>query len=130
VKRPAPSSTQWLRAALVALVASVLALAAAGARTDGAWAGSRALGAAIFARAPQRTVEATPPRAEPQLRRDGASLQDLLQPLTASVQAPRRSVLLCAPHGLGPGYQLPRDRTVAQFRRRIPRLSSEEPPWS
>ena len=122
----------WQVAAALAFVVSALLLAAAGRAAGSARPLPTLLGASIEAGSRHRSFDATPPRAEPQARRDRGDAQDHpLHPQLVATQGAQRFVLHELHRvGIGPGYQLPRDRAASHFRRRIPRLSSEEPPWS
>lgn len=73
-------------------------------------------------------VDAAPRRSDVQIRRDRVWLD--LPPLSLArgrnrFQDPRRE---CAVLRLGPGFDLARDLRLSHFRRRIPRMNSEDPP--
>jgi len=75
-----------------------------------------------------RLVDAAPPRLEAPLKRARVTL-DL--PAVASASAEpfaRFTVAHAAARGLGPGRVGARDLYLSHFRRRIPRMNSEDPP--
>lgn len=85
-------------------------------------------GPSISGGASPQAVAAVPRRGEPQIRRDPAWFDDVLPLLSLAGVAPRQRAQYRPTEALGAGYVAPRDRSISQFRKRIPRMNSEDPP--
>jgi hypothetical protein len=123
----------WLRSwalgcclALTALFLGVFAVVTGEGQASHALASS---GQSVTSGSQHRLVAAVPNRVEPQLRRDRGGLQELLRPLAYGLQAAHLVAARRAGHAAYRGYESPRSQHVTLFRRRIPRLNSEDPPW-
>ena len=135
----APAPLSWARTwgvrlcvAVLALSALVLARAGAGLRVAEASVGQSS-GPRIRAGSSSNAVDAVVRRAEAQVKRAPSWLDHRLPPFSAghgsarsalSIRRRRLGLALAAPAGAPPRPQ------IGQFRKRIPRLNSEDPPWA
>jgi hypothetical protein len=74
--------------------------------------------------------EALAPRPDLRVGRERASSGDLPQPAALTAALDRWFSSSRDSRAVGTGIELARDDRVCHFRRRIPRMNSEEPPWS
>lgn len=85
-------------------------------------------GPSISDGARHHVVAVVPRRSDSQVRRDRGWLDDVLPLLSLASAAPRQLAQYRPAGALGAGYVAPRDRSISQFRKRIPRMNSEDPP--
>lgn len=85
-------------------------------------------GPSVRAIAPTGTMDAVPRRVVQEARRDGRVFDDLPEPVLLTAVYSVRATLAVAPPRFAPASRPPTDRRICHFRRRIPRMNSEDPP--